>query len=188
MKRPIFCFVTYALLQIATLAEEFIPDLLIYDPPEFFQSFKPSSGPGANPFPTKFHQRELLAHGNNSKSFRQLNVSLRSVGVTIGEGKRVSKKPVSFVDLHELMKTTVVSDRAKNDPKVEEVKFGGRKALHLKQVVSMPQKAPGASLIFDYFWVQISPNRVLEVQAVASNNELLKTITDSFKTLKVIAK
>ena len=174
---------------MTTLAEEFIPDLLIYEPPEFFQSFKPSSGgPGANPFSMHSQVRELLAKGNSPKSFRQLNVSVRSVGVTIGEGKRVSKKPVSFVDLHQLMKTTVVSDRAQNDPKIEEVKFGGRKALNLRQVVSMPQIAPGASLIFDYFWIQITPNQVLEVKAVASNEKLLKTISDSFNTLKVIAK
>lgn len=170
----------------SSFAVELIPGLVSYDPPDFFNVGKAHLDPGDSPASMQRRPVQLSAKDNGYTHFRELNVSLRGVGMSVGEGKRVTSKPVSFDELKTLMATTVLSKRATKAPKVEEFQFAGRRALRLKQTVLTPQMAPGASLIFDFVWVPLDPNHVLEVKPVASNEELLKTIWDSLETFKIL--
>jgi hypothetical protein len=179
-------FLFLAASSIVAAPVELIPGLVSYDPPDFFDVGQAHADPGDNSFAMQSRPIQLTSKYGG---IRELNVSVRGVGSTIGEGKHVTMKPVSFDELKTIMAATVISDRATNSPKVEGFQFAGRKALRVKQVVWIPQLEPGgASLIFDFVWVPLDSNRVLEIKPVGRTEELLKSVWDSLNTFKILAK
>lgn len=163
-----------------------VPDIASYDPPAFFAGSEPHHDPGDSPFSGQAQAIEYLGTDNRYTHFRQLNVGTRLVGFTIGDGKRVTYTEVTDADLKKLMSDTLTL-RATNSPKVEEIALAGRKAFRLHCVVPMPQIRDGIIFLFDYIWVSIKPNLVLELKLVGSDEQLLKTVRDSLSTFKIFS-
>lgn len=162
-----------------------IPGVASYEPPAFFAGFRPHHDPGDNPFSGVAQAIEYLGTDNGYTHFRHLNVGTRMVGFTIGEGKRVTYAKVTEGDLKKLMLDTLAK-RATNSPKVEEIVFAGSKAFKIHCVVPMPQIHAGITFLFDYIWVPVKPNQVLELKLVGSDEQLLKTVGDSLSTFRLL--
>jgi hypothetical protein len=111
-------------------------------------------------------------------------VETRAVGFTIGEGKRVTYATVADDDLKRAMVDTLTK-RATNSPKVEEIKLADLKAFRVHCVVPMPQIHEGIIFLFDYIWVPVKPNQVIELKLVGSDDSLLKTVRESLSSFKI---
>ena len=172
-------FFILLLLALPALAApvELIPGLLSYDMPDFFYRLTPPGDPGDNPFSGQSRPIELGELANSPKRLRQLNVSIRAVGFTIGEGKRVSTTPLSFDDLKQEMGRRLNYGEQLSKP--EETVFASRKALQLRAMI--PRK-PNPPFHKNTIWVPLTPNQVLEIDPTATSPELLQTILESFKT------
>ena len=162
---------------------ELIPGLLSYDMPDFFYCLTPPGDPGDNPFSGQSRPIELGEMGNSPERLRQLNISIRAVGFTIGNGKRVSTTPLSFDDLKKEMEQRL--PYAHQSSKLEETSFAGHKALQLEATI--PRNALPA-FYKHTIWVPLTPNQVLEVDPTATSPELLQTILNTFKTMKLLNK
>jgi hypothetical protein len=176
----------FSLLLILTPAfaapVELIPGLLSYDVPEFFYRLTPPGDPGDDPFSGQSRPIELGELGNSPERLRQLNISIRAVGFAIGNGKRVTRTPLSFDDLKKEMEQRIHYGESS---KPEETLFAGQKALH---VTSTTQRGALPAFYKDVIWVPLTPNSVLEIDPTATSPELLQTIVTSFKTMKLIPK
>ena len=162
---------------------ELIRGLLSYDMPDFFYRLTPAGDPGDNPLSGQSRSVELGELANGPKRLRQLNVSIRAVGFTIGDGKRVSTTPLSFDDLKKEMEQRLRYGGQTSKP--EETLFAGHKALLLTATVP---KGEGPPLYKNTIWVPLTPNQVLEIDPTATSPELLQTILESFKTMKLTPK
>ena len=162
---------------------ELIPGLLSYDMPEFFYRLTPPGDPGDNPFSGQSRSIEFGELANGPKRLRQLNISVRAVGFTIGKGKRVSTTPLSFDELKKEMERTLHYGGESSKPEV--TSFAGHKALQLKATVPRPDNP---AFYKATIWVPLTPNRVLEIDPTATSPELLQTILDSLKSMKLLSK
>ena len=180
--RPFLCLLFLAASAYA-VPVELIPGLLSYDMPDFFHNYAPHGDPGDNPFSGQGRPVELGEIGNNERHLRQLNVSIRAVGFTIGNGKRVTTTPVSFEELKKEMELRL--HRGPGASKPEETSFAGHKALHVQSIT--PHNI-GFSFYQDTIWVPLTPNAVLEIIPTGTSPELLQTIVDSFSTMKLTLK
>jgi hypothetical protein len=161
---------------------ELIPGLLSYEMPEFFHRLTPAGDPGDNPFSGKSRPIELGEPGNSPERLRQLNISIRAVGFTIGNGKRVTTTPLSFDELKKEMEQRIHYGKS---AKPQETLFAGQKAVH---VTSTTQRGGLPAFYKDVIWVPLTPNSVLEIDPTATSPELLQTILETFKTMKLTPK
>jgi hypothetical protein len=179
--KPFLIFVLAAASAVAAPIE-LIPGLLSYDMPDFFSRFTAPGDPGDNPFAGQSRPVELGERRNSPERLRQLNISIRAVGFTIGNGKRVTTAALSFDDLKKEMEKRIHYGESS---KPEETLFAGHKALH---VTSITRRGALPAFYMDIIWVPLTPNSVLEVHPIATSPELLQTIVDSFKTMKLLTK
>lgn len=112
---------------------ELFSGLLSYDMPEFFYRLTPPGDPGGNPFSGRSRPIEFGELGNSPERLRQLNVSIRAVGFSIGEGKRVITTPLSFDDLKKEMEQRLHYGAGAAKP--EATSFAGHRALHIKATI-----------------------------------------------------
>ena len=191
-KLLILCIVVTSALP--AFSADLIPGICTFDPPANLQRGEENHDPGDSPFrmqsyAIRYTPKDDSFIGNNGTgTYRELNVSVRAVGMTIGEGKRVTTSPVSDDTLKQIMAEQVIAKNATNAPKVEETTFAGHKALKVRNVVPMPQVTPDHKtvFIFENIWVRVKPNQVLSVQKVALNDKMLETISEWLKTFKVL--
>jgi len=186
--KPFFqCLSFLCLFSTWVYSEVIVPDLISYDKPDFLSVAKKGSSSMDNPYSGLNPIIEYLGKGNSEQNFRQLNIGLRSVGGSVKEGKVVDYSKVTRDGLKALMLKTV-SDRATNKPKVEDILISGHKAYRLYSVVPMPQIHEGIIFYFEYIWIPIEPNKVIQLKLVGSDKVLLKSIRESLSTLKILKK
>jgi hypothetical protein len=103
-------------------------------------------------------------------------INLRLVGVTMGNGKIITIKPISDSELKDEMTKEVFNRSGINSAKVEETTLAGRKGL--KAHKATPWYA-------DVYWVKVRPNKVLEVSLRASSEADLDLVRPWLRRLKI---
>ena len=183
--KPFFqCLIFLCLFSTWVYSEVIVPDLISYDKPDFLSVAKKGSSSTDNPYSGLNPIIEYLGVGNSEQNFRQLNIGIRLVGFRVKEGKTVEYSKITDDELKALMLKTV-SGRATNKPKVEDVIVAGQKAYRLHSVVPMPQIHDGIVFHFEYIWVPIEQNKVIQFKLVGSDKMLLKSIRDSLAKLEI---
>jgi len=112
---------------------------------------------------------------------------MRAVGFSRKEGNVFEYSKITQEGIKALM-LKKVSSRATNKPRVEEVQVAGYKAYRVYSVVPMPQINEGIIFHYEYIWIPIEPNKLIELKLVGSDKKLLKSVKDSLCTLKVLKK
>lgn len=133
-------------------------------------------------YAVRFAPKQNSALGN-----QELFISTRLIGASIGEGKRVTIKPVSDAELKTLMRSEVVYARATNSPKVEEAALAGQKSLKVHNVLPMPGVTPDGKTVFyhDIYWVRVRPNYVLDVHLIGASEAALAKVHEWLASLKI---
>ena len=168
-------------------AGEIIPGVCWFDPPAELERSGENHDPGDSPFRMQSYSIRFAPRDNSPLGYRELLISTRLIGATIGEGKRVTIKPVSDAELKTTMTSEVIFDRANNSPKVEEATLAGQKALKVHNVLSMPQVTPDGKTVFyhDIYWVRVRPNYVLDVHLIGTSEAALAKVHEWLASLKI---
>ena len=171
-------------------AEVLIPGVLEFEPPPFLESFKPSADNGSNPFAGNWAVplREYLARGNSIPQMRQINVNLRTIGFTIGEGKRITYRSLTDKDVCDEMRLLMRSGRTTNISEIVETKLGGQPALLLKSTPAAADDQKNAATHFELFWVRYQTNQVIEVMLVAHSRTNLQSLDECLSRFKITKK
>jgi hypothetical protein len=117
-------------------------------------------------------------------------VNLRSVGFTIGEGKRVTFSQLDDNAYRNEMETVIKSndgsgETATNVSLVTDTDLGGQSALRISYEKPAPSFGKGAIMQFDVFWVIIQSNRVIEVVLCANTKDRLRSLEDCLSDFKI---
>jgi hypothetical protein len=172
------------LLSALGYSEVIVPDLISYTKPDFLSVAKKGSSSIDDPYSGLAPIIEYLGKDNRYTPFRQLNIGIRSVGFSRKEGNIIEYSKITQKEIKTLMMKTVTG-RATNKPKIEEIQVSGHTAYRLYSVVPMPQIHKGIIFHFEYIWIPIEPNKLIELKLVGSDKDLLKSIRDSLSTLKI---
>jgi len=160
--------------------EEVIPRICWFDPPPELERLGERNDPGDNPFSMQSKAIVFSPNNVNPSNYQALNISLRTVGASIGNGKVVTLNPVSDAQLKEAIITATTDTRATNSPKVEETSLAGQKALKVHNIISIHE-------IDDIFWVRVRPNKVLEIRLIGATEPLLASVYQWLSSLKIRA-
>ncbi len=183
--KPLFRFLSIlCLFSTWGYSEVIVPDLISYVKPDFLSVAKTRASSSDDPYSGLNPIIEYLGTDNKVPPFRQFNIGIRAVGFRLKEGKVIEYSEITNDELKALMLKTV-SIRATNKPKVEGILVAGHKAYRLYSVVPMPQIHEGIIFHFEYIWIPIEPNKVIQLKLVGSDKKLIKSIRDSLTTLKI---
>jgi hypothetical protein len=112
--------------------EEVIPKTCWIDPPPELERLGGRNDPGDNPFSMQSKEIVFRPANVNPSNYRALNISVRTVGASIGDGKVVTINPVSDAQLKEAMAEATIDThdtRVTNTPVVKETTLAGQKSL-----------------------------------------------------------
>jgi hypothetical protein len=157
-------------------AEEIIPGVLTFTPPAGFDAFKPGGDPGDNPFSGVGQLREYLSHDG-----KQIDINMRLVGFSIGQGKRVTYRQLGDAGVKQEMVTLAKSlQNVTNMSAIAETKLGGQKALSFTF-----HAINGIHFYCDLYWVRVDTNRVLEVELITHSDAALVELRQSLPGFKI---
>ena len=163
-------------------AEEVIPGILTFTPPAIFGAFQPGGDPGDNPFSGVGQAREYLAPDG-----KQININMRVVGFSIGEGKRVTYRQLDDAGVKQEMldfaKSLPNSPGVTNLSQIVVTNFGGQKALSFTFHVLV--RDYGIHIYGDFYWVRVDTNRVVEVELSTHSDAALVELRQSMSSLKI---
>jgi|ERR1017187_3003360 hypothetical protein len=172
-------FIFALLVSCWARAEEVIPGILTFTPPASFGAFQLGGDPGDNPFSGVGQAREYLAPDG-----KQININMRLVGFSIGEGKRVTYRQLDDNGVKQEM-----VDFAKSLPNITNItavaatQLGGQKAFSFTFHAIV--RDYGIHLYGDIYWVRIDTNRVVEVELSTHSDAALVELRQSISSLKI---
>jgi hypothetical protein len=162
-------------------AEEVIPGILTFTPPASFGAFQPSSdsGDGDNPFSGVGQVREYLAPDGS-----QIDINVRLVGFSIGEGKGVAYRQLDDAEVkQEMLRFAKSHSNITNTVTILETKLDDKKAFSFTFHVIVGDYA--THIDADFYWVRIDTNRVVEVELSAHSDTALVELRKSLSGFKI---
>ena len=160
-------------------AEEVIPGILTFTPPASFGAFKSGGDPGDNPFSGVGQAREYL-----SPDGKQININVRLVGFSIGEGKRVTYQQLDDNGVkQEMLNFSKSLPNITNMTAIVETNLGGQKAFSFTFHAFV--RDYGIHLYGDIYWVRIDTNRVVEVELSTHSDAALIELRQSLPDFKI---
>ena len=158
---------------------DLIPSVATFDPPEFL--YDAGAGHASDDiFSGVGELRRYEGKDNDIRTGqREITISVREVGCTIGPGKVVTYQKLDDKALRDSMKATVVGHRyVTNLTAAADAKVGNQPALYVSYQIAQPYwpKKPGALFLFEVYWVRFQTNRVLEIELTADIPEHLDTL------------
>jgi hypothetical protein len=169
-------------------AEELIPGVLAFDPPEFL-SINPSVRDRTNSDSGSRILRRYAAADNDPRTSQRLViVSLREVGAVTDSGKAGASGPLDKPALGAALRAAVNATRnAVHVSPVTEAKVGGQTALLAAYEVPRPywQKPDGELFPHEVYWVKVQTNQVVEIKLIADSPEHLQTLKTCLPRFKI---
>ena len=161
-------------------AEEVIPGVLTFTPPAGFAASRSGGDPGDNPFSGVGQLRTYASHDG------QIDINVRFVGFSIGEGKLVTYRQLDENGIKQEMSDFSKSLSNSTNVTMTAVavtNLGGQKAFSF--TFHSIVREYGRHIYGDIYWVRIDTNRVVEVELSTNSDKSLSKLRLSLSGFKI---
>jgi len=185
--RSIITFGLFTVLfSLVAYAEDLVPGVLSFEPPAFLKALPPPDSEHGEFSPDAMmgaaQIKQYQATNSSNPSSQRIDMRIRLVGATLGNGKRWTYRPLDDKALRAELQHMFQSNGVTNAPIVDE-KLGGQPAFGVS-FTGRPR--PDEPLVYsEFFWIRYESNRVIEIHLRADSPANLRSLKDSLSKLKV---